>query len=384
MKKLLLLLIIPLLSFGQTEQYKEYHPNGKLALEGQQINGKDEGLWRGYSANGQLIMAINFKNGKMEGEYKSFYETGQLSMEGFCKNDIREGVWKYYYENGKLERKENLKNGEVEGIIEYYYENGKLQRIGSVKDGKEYGTWKYYYKNGKLQQELNKEKGYSRQYYKNGQLKRETYLKKGVTKCWDENGIEFNCDDIDFVNTNKPKITNTDDNVYFDTDSRIYSHFKYGISFKEKRGWEIDYGLNKHTIFRAFDEDNAYTFSINVIELDLESKDYLDAHQLCDIIGGEEVYNKAIIGGMKQQQAPGIILEPSTTKTYFKGFPVLKTTFSSTVIDENGTLNYKDVMYVVMRKNYQIIFGLSAPEFLYIENQDDLNNIFDDVNLIYH
>lgn len=64
--------------------YKEYHPNGVLASEGEYEYGKETGLWKDYHDNGQLAAT---------GEYKDGMEVG---------------IWQYWDKAGNQEESENF------------------------------------------------------------------------------------------------------------------------------------------------------------------------------------------------------------------------------------------------------------------------------------
>ena len=90
MKKLILLLLfIPLASFGQTWVFNKYFENGQLDTE------------------------ASFKNGKQVGLLKFYYQSGQLQEEHFYKNDQLNGQGTYTYADGEIVRG-IWKNGELE------------------------------------------------------------------------------------------------------------------------------------------------------------------------------------------------------------------------------------------------------------------------------
>ncbi len=50
--------------------YRAWWPNGKLGTEGQYLNGKPDGLWRGWYESGELQGEELFKNGiKVKSRY---------------------------------------------------------------------------------------------------------------------------------------------------------------------------------------------------------------------------------------------------------------------------------------------------------------------------
>ena len=68
MKKLLLLLIIPLLSFGQPKDYTgewyDTYANGDLLYKGNYKDGQKDGLWKHYYEGEKLKCVINYKEDK--------------------------------------------------------------------------------------------------------------------------------------------------------------------------------------------------------------------------------------------------------------------------------------------------------------------------------
>lgn len=57
---------------------------------------------------------------------------------------------------------------------------------------------------------------------------------------------------------------------FYDSISNIYSNKKFGFSIKFPYGWSNDRGVSEHTIIRGYQEKNGASFSVNVIEVDVE------------------------------------------------------------------------------------------------------------------
>lgn len=53
-------------------QYKEYHDNGVLKIDGQYNSQGKTGLWKLYGSNGKVQKSCNYLNGHLYGEYKEF------------------------------------------------------------------------------------------------------------------------------------------------------------------------------------------------------------------------------------------------------------------------------------------------------------------------
>ena len=131
MKKILLILfIIPIIGFSQTETKIEYWDNGQVLSQIHYLNGKRDGSCRHWYKDGQLMNEGFYKNGKMTGPWMSYHENGQLESHGsykYTKSEIysrKDGVWNYYYDNGKLQSKCIIKNSIEER--KFYDKDGKL------------------------------------------------------------------------------------------------------------------------------------------------------------------------------------------------------------------------------------------------------------------
>jgi antitoxin component YwqK of YwqJK toxin-antitoxin module len=174
MKKLLLLLLfIPLVSFGQN-RYSESETKdvdgikvlisnskpvtglvnkideGKVRSEYMLREGIFQGFVRTYYKNGQLNTEVNMKDGKLNGILKTYFENGQLKGEMNYIDGVIEGYTKTYFENGQLKLDANMRDGEPEGSNKVYYENGQLRGEVNYKNGKRNGIFKEYDNSGKL------------------------------------------------------------------------------------------------------------------------------------------------------------------------------------------------------------------------------------------
>ena len=153
MKKLLLLLFIPIVCLSQQEQIIYY-----------------DSEWKGTSrvfAEYYRIYSLN-ENGDPIGKIKDFYSSGELQSEidgaiyidkdddskskfigktvGYYKSGTREFVnendnngkplrYKSWYKNGNTKYIVNYKNGEFDGLTQQYYASGKLYRQFKYKNG---------------------------------------------------------------------------------------------------------------------------------------------------------------------------------------------------------------------------------------------------------
>ena len=135
MKKLILLLFIPLLSFGQNKLHKEYYENGNVSSE------------------------IEMVEGILEGKALGYYESGEVQLEGFFKNDVPDGLFNQFYKDGKIKTIALFVDGKREGELKNFYENGELYSSIFYKNGIEDGDYKFYYNDGTLMEEGTNVKG---------------------------------------------------------------------------------------------------------------------------------------------------------------------------------------------------------------------------------
>jgi len=132
MKKtvLILLLIIPFIGFGQSEEKIEYWDNGQVLSQIHYLDGKRDGSCRHWYKNGQLMNEGFYINGKMIGTFISYYENGQTQNHGnykYTESGVysrKDGVWKYYYDNGQIQSESIIKDGVEE--LKFYDKEGNL------------------------------------------------------------------------------------------------------------------------------------------------------------------------------------------------------------------------------------------------------------------
>jgi len=110
MKKIIFLLLFPLLCQGQ-EVKRTYYNSGAILSE---VHYNDKGVRNGptryfYDWGAWAIKSeANYKNGKMEGKFTSYTKYGRIKEEGFYKYteagvySERTGIWKRYYDSGEL------------------------------------------------------------------------------------------------------------------------------------------------------------------------------------------------------------------------------------------------------------------------------------------
>jgi antitoxin component YwqK of YwqJK toxin-antitoxin module len=141
--------------------HKEYHPNGKIRLEGGYTEGLKQGVFREFDLTGDTVVnsivyerdtmiakGIMLKNGEYEGKWEYYYLSGALKSKGKYINGIKEGKWIFYYENGKKEQEGKYKKGVAKGMWTWYYPNSTLKKQENFRKGKPEGEYVEYDENG--------------------------------------------------------------------------------------------------------------------------------------------------------------------------------------------------------------------------------------------
>ena len=277
MKKIILLLLfIPLVSFGQVKngEIKTYYGSGELKSTGNYVNGLEQGEYKFYYESGKLKMegiyadidSLEFLLGKVIWQKSSRDYYVGVTFEGVYFDDeknkidpyrkatekpIKDGKWIYYYESGKIEKEEFYEDNLILKII-YYSEKGfKTSKIEyGLKEGWLLPEETKYYKNGIIKSEDfdGYEGSYSAKYYENGQMEWEdwgdglikTYYKNGQIKTITiTEGINFNYELIqEYSETGKL----TKEEICLS--SQLQKQFKIGIRINGKDIFEKDYQLN--------------------------------------------------------------------------------------------------------------------------------------------
>ena len=169
---------------------------------------------------------------------------------------------------------------------------------------------------------------------------------------------------------------------YFDEETRLYSNFKYAIAYKETKNWTIDYGSSQYTIFRAYEADSGYTFSINVIEYAEDSKfgKNDDIHTLIDTDEELRANYAQNISEFKRVNINPI--DYIISKSYLKNFSAIKATYK--YIYRQSDLEYEvySITYQVQRARKMYTFSLQCPYMFYENNPQYYEDMFLYINFL--
>ena len=164
---------------------------------------------------------------------------------------------------------------------------------------------------------------------------------------------------------------------------RVYLNSQYDIAYQETKGWEIDDGISQLTIYRAYQPDTGYTFSINAMKLPIND---IDAHNFYDIMlkefGGIENFKAKMIEKSVNEtyKKP---LDYSIEKSYLKNFPVLITNFKYLHKDLGNEYEVRDITLQVIRNSHLITFTLMVSERFYKLDTYYFDDIFSHIYFIY-
>jgi antitoxin component YwqK of YwqJK toxin-antitoxin module len=147
-------------------EWKFYFKDGRLEQTGKyDQKGRPDGKWRWFYESGNLKKEDHFKNGLLNGPYveKSdsgkviiqgeyidgeeegewLYEVGDNKEIGSYVGGKREGLWKHYTDE-VLYFEGNYIEGNPNGDFTYYWENEKIKEKGKYIMGKKEGDWNIY------------------------------------------------------------------------------------------------------------------------------------------------------------------------------------------------------------------------------------------------
>ncbi len=153
--------------------WKFFHANGLVSLEGRYLNDQKNGYFKEYDQNGKLITASKWLDGEKQEDVdelaklevvRDYYPDGKVMIFQTFKNGVPHGVRRefseegeivagYVYENGKriaegITGQDGVRNGPWKD----FYSTGQLRAEGLYQDGQQVGKWKFYHLNGTLEQ----------------------------------------------------------------------------------------------------------------------------------------------------------------------------------------------------------------------------------------
>jgi antitoxin component YwqK of YwqJK toxin-antitoxin module len=186
-------------------EFRHYHPNGVVALDGRYQRDKPAGEWRWFDEHGTLLRRVAYGpkgeevlDGKsIQSPQNTFFTLSRIKLaEGQLKYDKPHGPWKYWYPDGVLKAEGSYETGIPVGRWLYYHPNGQLGRITEyalgVPDGESLATYPTGQPEERGRLDHGIRTGTWRQWHPNGSRRSEGVyvedLKEGEWRTWSAQG----------------------------------------------------------------------------------------------------------------------------------------------------------------------------------------------------
>lgn len=156
---------------------------------------------------------------------------------------------------------------------------------------------------------------------------------------------------------------------HLDSNTLVYSNFKYGFAMDFPNNWSIDRGVSEHTIIRAGQMDSAISFSINVIELsDMQSD--IGIWTLWD---NEAMGLEASYKNMLPKLVNSEIFNYKPRKVYVSNREAIEIRFNYLVREVDVEYEMQCLFYSIYMIPYTYTIGMHIPRVFYDENPNRYN-----------
>jgi antitoxin component YwqK of YwqJK toxin-antitoxin module len=118
-------------------RYREWHPNGQLALEGSYDRDLRDGGFTLYDEAGHKRSYEEYRRGVQHGKAQVWWPNGRLMLDAAYVDGKRHGPAVTYFENGRKQTEGVFEHGEFDGKWTGWYEDGSLQKIAVFEEGRE-------------------------------------------------------------------------------------------------------------------------------------------------------------------------------------------------------------------------------------------------------
>lgn len=106
----------------------------------------------GTKAEGLMCSRVDARHRQStaHGPYIAYHPNGKLAAQGQFENGLKVGLWTFFDESGVIESTSEFKDGGWHGQRIKYFSNGKPQRIEEYKDGRKNGLVKEFAEDGRV------------------------------------------------------------------------------------------------------------------------------------------------------------------------------------------------------------------------------------------
>lgn len=161
---------------------------------------------------------------------------------------------------------------------------------------------------------------------------------------------------------------------HLDTLKNVYSNYYFNVSFDAPDDWNIDNGVNDHTIFRTFQKDSAITFMINVIESKIDNIKNLNIWEIRQNNGA--IKEDSLFISIIKSQSKSDVMNYNVKKSTLKNNVCIKRNFETLIQDLDFEYVGTNIMYQTIIENKTYTFGLSLPKMFYDLKPEYYENIF--------
>lgn len=155
---------------------------------------------------------------------------------------------------------------------------------------------------------------------------------------------------------------------YLDSTTLIYSNYKYGFSIDYPDHWQLDAGLNEHTISRGYQKDSLILFLVNVIEITHDSKpSTMNAWKIWD---DPNLNFKNKMNHILAKTANSEIFNCSYKKTYVSNHPAILAKYNYWYKELDLELEMQSLHYTIINDYKTYTVGVKVPKIFYKENPE--------------
>lgn len=161
-------------------KYTRYNFYGNKTIDGNYLNGNQDGKWITYHDNGQIENIRYYSNANLHGKGKDYYKNGNTEREFIYEYGDAVGQWINYHKNGKKDTTTEYDSNNIHGRKVFFDDNENVQLIRFYNHGSLIG-YSYLDKESKELPmiPIENETSEIKSYYNNGNLARELEYKNG-------------------------------------------------------------------------------------------------------------------------------------------------------------------------------------------------------------
>ncbi len=94
-------------------QFVDHHDNGTKSVEGEFVNGKQQGIWTFYHENGKLFRTGKYVDGRADGQWAIWRDDGSKWSEQVYTNGQLNGVETRWHPNGQKQSEATWQGGKT-------------------------------------------------------------------------------------------------------------------------------------------------------------------------------------------------------------------------------------------------------------------------------